>query len=178
MSKRYGRNQKRRHRQMISDLTKSALVASQGAEHARRSLALLKSAVSDWDEEIRRLLGTDTAFRFETARHDGAGRTVDRVPLKQRFSFAASSAGDTIAPADVGALTERMRSYIVKIEKDLMRWQRLIRFIEVSPRSGGEEVVYAISETLRADGFGVRDIDAMSMMIAEQMARHLNERRP
>lgn len=170
MGKRYGRNQKRQHRARIAALEEMhemdrALLAERSAE-----LSLLKLEVDEWDEEIRRLLGDQSALRRET------GEIKSRNPIREMpIVKPVACYGPAAAHITMEMPTrERIRRFIFTINKDDTRMQRLIRFME-SDGMGG--VAYSISETALMQGFGKREIAYMAHKIATNLADHWNSQR-
>lgn len=67
MSKRFGRNQRRKMRQIVADLERAASLANRSAEAERRSVHELESRITDWAREVQRLALSDTAYAREFA---------------------------------------------------------------------------------------------------------------
>lgn len=169
MSKRYGRNQKRRHRDRIAALEQSQEMDRALLSRVSSELSSLRSEVEQWDEEIRRLLGEHSALRRET--HEVLSRNPLReVPIRMPVSKPYDvEAMDMVQPTMWAR--ERMRRFVFTIQKDDLRMQRLIRFMEIDGYGG---VAYSISETALAQGFGRREIAYMAHEIATNMAGHWN----
>lgn len=169
MSKRYGRNQKRHHRERIAALEQSREMDRALLSRVSRELSSLESEVKQWDEEIRRLLGEHSALRRDTP------EIVSRNPLREMpIRMPVSKLDDPEALDMVQQTTcarERMRRFVFTIQKDNFRMRRLIRFMEIDGCGG---VAYAISETALDQGFGRREIAYMAHEIAKSMADYWN----
>jgi hypothetical protein len=70
MSKRYGRNQRRRHREKIAALDASVGAWATLAGHLGKKQEDLEDLLRGWDAEVRRLLGENSAFRMGTAKEE------------------------------------------------------------------------------------------------------------
>lgn len=167
MGKRYGRNQKRQHRARIAALEEMREMDRAILRRTFADLAALKSEVEEWDEEIRRLLGEYSAFRRDTPEFR-SNHPIREMPIIE----PAPSAWEPDAVLTIPVPTrERMRRFIFTINKDDMRMQRLIRFMETDGMGG---VAYSISETALMQGFGKREIAYMAHKIAANLAEHWN----
>lgn len=77
MSKRYGRNQRRKHREAIADLKQSCVHLSSMVDktaHTNVELATeverLKNHIRHWNEEIKEVIGEWSGFMSEPVRAD------------------------------------------------------------------------------------------------------------
>jgi DNA primase catalytic subunit len=163
MSKRYGRKQKRAHRETIADLawgmrTAQHQLAESRVLHKRTHQALddLREVIQFWDGEIRSLLGPYTSFSisdvtFRVSHPD----SIRQMPI--------------IMPVQLGALSEfdmvgEMKNHVQNLlhvvcsltEEDHVR---LSRFISIRLKWGDqnrEQSAFALSEAMwqhmRADG--------------------------
>lgn len=171
MSKRYGRNQKRAHRARIAELERSsALEADKGAD-ARRKYGDLQSAVTEWDDEIRRLLGTYSALRFKTQEME-TSHPIREMAVMQEVRPWSMDDGSLISPS-AAEFRERMCRWVLKIEEDPMQYRRLFRFTETN--GTGMVVAYSLSmDQFMLHGFGPRDELHLAREIARRMVQHVN----
>lgn len=171
MANRYGRNQKRRHREQIAALQEASQMDRALLDRVSKRAADLDAEMTAWDEEIRRLLGTHSALRRRTPEMQSS-RPIREMPIMQRITSYDAMGSDVLEmPANT---RERMRRFVFTLERDDMRMQKLIRFMETDGRGG---VAYAISETALAQGFGRREIAYLAHEIAAKMVGHFNSER-
>lgn len=170
MGNRYGRNQKRRHRERIEWLERHYAAAKANAAQAVYELGLLQNEVQEWDEEIRRLLGEYSALRRRTPEMQ-SGHPIREMPIRERIAYQRYSEYEG-AMSMPSASRERMRRFVLTIERgDRYRMERFIRFMETDGLGG---VAYCISETALAHGFGRREIAYLAIDIAKSLAEHWN----
>lgn len=170
MGNRYGRNQKRRHREQIAALERARIEDKRRLDSALKRAADLDNEMQDWDEEIRRLLGTYSALR-RSAPEFRSAHPIREMSIIEPMRFSASYG------AEVAEMTmptrERMRRFVFTLERDDIRMQRLIRFMETDGLGG---VAYSISDAALAQGFGRREVAYLAHQIAENLANHWNAR--
>lgn len=170
MGKRYGRNQKRRHREQIAALHETHVIDRALLDRTSMRAAELDSEMREWDEEIRRLCGEYSALRRVTpelkSRHP-----IREMPIVEPLGTRPFGGEMEISASMTMNVRERMRRFVFTLEHDDMRMQRLIRFMEADGRGG---VAYAISDLALERGFGRREIAYLANEIATNMARHWN----
>lgn len=79
MSKRFGRNKKRKMRQQIADLKYAQAMDRGLAEHTGRKLRALESEMREWEERVRALLGHASGFTRTP------GRIASAQPMPPEF---------------------------------------------------------------------------------------------
>lgn len=171
MGNRYGRNQKRQHRERIAALEKMHEIDRALLGKVSADLTSLRDEVEEWDEEIRRLLGNHSALRRDTP-EIVSSNPIREMPLREPIQslYGSDAAHITMAMPT----RERMRRFIFTIRKDDLRMQRLIRFMEADGAGG---VAYSISETALRQGFGRREIAYMAHEIASNLVDYWNGQR-
>lgn len=135
MAKRYGRNQRRKHREQIAEL--ESKLSAKNAVHREKILELVRelgnvqSLIVAWDNDVRAMLGDYSAFLIETGRikHGKVFDVYLNSPLQPICPSGPS-------PIDVVALRDRITTLrnlidVEEIEYDL---QNLIRFRQVDTR--------------------------------------------
>jgi uncharacterized coiled-coil protein SlyX len=170
MSKRYGRNQKRRARERIAALEEAHTMDRALLADVSKRAADLDAEMREWDEEIRRLLGHYSALRRHTPQMQSS-YPIREMPIHEPISRMSRFDGEISMSEMTMSVRERMRRFVFTIRRDDMRMQRLIRFMEIDGRGG---VSYAISERAIANGFGKREISYLAHEIASNMAHHWN----
>lgn len=171
MSKRYGRNQKRRHRERIAALEVSEQRLGDRAARSERALSTLRSEVADWDEEIRRLLGSYSAFQKDVPTF-ATDHPIREMPAMERLQPYADYGADI--PFSMAMSQHiRMQRYITTIESDPIRWSKLIRFVEADRR--GAHVAYSMSDEMVMQAkFGPREMHYLAERIAYELINHAN----
>lgn len=126
MSNRYGKNQKRKHRERIVELEREKTAVVTASKHLSAQHSLLVARVKDWDTEIDRTLGEFSALRFELpqAYWRFQSRYGVTVPIKQDISYAFA---DEDALADAMTISQqRLASLRVERNDDLMKLRTII----------------------------------------------------
>lgn len=148
MARRYGRNQRRKHREQIAAL-QSALNARDTVHREKilelvRELGSVHSLIVDWDNDVRAMLGDYSAFLIETGRIKH-GKIFD-VYLNSRLQPICPSAP---SPLDVVALHDRIETLrnVIEFEEIEYDLQHLVRFRQVDA-SGNEflHLCYALPQ--------------------------------
>lgn len=170
MGKRYGRNQKRRAREQIAALEESHIMDRALLADVSKRAAELDAEMREWDEEIRRLLGTYSALRRRTPEMLSS-HPIREMPIHEPISHMSRFDGEISMSEMTIPVRERMRRFIFTLSRDDIRMQRLIRFMETDGKGG---VAYSISEHAIANGFGRREIAYLAHEIASNMAGHWN----
>lgn len=171
MSKRYGRNQKRRARERIAALEEAHTMDRALLADVSKRAADLDAEMREWDEEIRRLMGSYSALRRHTPEMQSSHPIREMVICEPLMNMAGFDAMDNELSSMTMSVRERMRRFVFTMKRDDMRAQRLIRFMEIDGKGG---VAYAISECAIANGFGKREISYLAHKIASNMAHHWN----
>lgn len=144
MGKRYGRNQKRAHREEIARLADNAVRLDRALEmeaglrsDITARLRALESKVEDWDNDIRELLGRYSAFLVDTARLK-ASEIMRRIPIEEPARRVIDRDPGERAAYTHAALRRIVASSAV-IEENLRQVVRLI----VERPGGAEELHFA-----------------------------------
>ncbi|MCV9910171.1 hypothetical protein OIV19_21485 [Brucella sp. HL-2] len=132
MAKRYGRNQRRKHREQI-EVLESTLRAKDDV-HRKKILQVVRelgdtiSLIVAWDNDVREMLGDYSAFLIETGRIKH-GKVFDAF-FKVRLSPVVP---ETPSPIDLVALHDRVTTLRNLIEIEELRYdlQHLVRFQQV-----------------------------------------------
>lgn len=167
MAQRYGRKRRRQHRERIAALEREATEIAAQRNRAQAEAARLDYEMREWDEEIRRLLGPQSAFRCEVA-EICSPHPIREMPIMDRLR--PFDMGDSVLMETPPR--ERIRRFVLTIERDDMRLKRLIRFMETDGRGG---VAYSISEEAARLGWGRREIQYIAQSVAENMVGHFND---
>lgn len=177
MSKRYGRNQKRQHRERIAELERQidqakarAANAVMRANKAVDSLEVLKREVERWDKEIARILGGQSALRKDVASMESR-HPVRELPVFPRASVAFSDYGE-VTKRDIAGFALIMNRYVVEIQRHAPTLELAVRLKETNH---GQTVAYVVSRELVRDlGFGEIDRIEIANMIAGAFVDLLN----
>lgn len=177
MGKRYGRNQRRRHREEIAALHsqvgrfKEAHERESGlARHFANRVRELEDLIREWDSELTSLFGHYTALRSKPALHEGQPirQLPVRRPVRPRVDF-----GGQVSMDDMTNSIENIRAFVFKVHLDPLLMSRLFRFIERDGRGG---ITYAISEhQLTTVGLGPRDVRMVAEMVAKYLVDGINK---
>lgn len=176
MGKRYGRNQRRRHREEIAALNsqvgrlKEAHERESGlARHFASRIRELEELIREWDGELTSLFGHYTALRSKPALHEG--QPIRQLPVRRPVRPRADFGGH-VSMDDMTNSIENIRAFVLQVRRDPPRMSRLFRFIERDGRGG---VTYAISEyQLATVGLGPRDVRMVAEMIANYLVDGIN----
>lgn len=169
MGNRYGRNQKRKHREQIAALQEMHRMDRALLNDVSKRAAALDAEMRAWDDEVRHLLGERSAFRRRTP------ETVSQYPTREVSIIEPISkySDDLAGMSEAPMMTrERMRRFVFSIDRDDFRLQRLVRFIESDGRGG---VAYVISDTALLMGFGGREVNYLAVNIANNLVRRWND---
>lgn len=150
MAKRYGRNQKRRHREEIArqaariDNLEVAYARELGLlEYNRQQFRELRSKVDNWDADVQALLGRYSALRIEPARMK-AGKTerISRVPLPLpiRPIYGAWAQAQEQQPLEM--YIAELKRLICSSGFDQERLRQIVRLVVERP-DGSEELHFA-----------------------------------
>ena len=169
MASRYGRKQRRQHRERIAALEDEVAAAWARESRALARAASLDNEMHNWDEEIRRLLGAYSAFRRTTPEMTSP-YPIREMPIMDRVRPFAYS--DRIE-MDALPCRERISRFVLSLDRDDVSLQRLIRFMESDGKGG---VAYAMSEHALKHGMGRREVEYLFRSIAENMVKHWNGR--
>lgn len=168
MAKRYGRNQRRRHREVISQLTHELSEEADRAVRLYRDLCLLKEKVADWDTDVRMLLGTYSAFRFKTPK-ERTDRSLRRIPIEMDVRALSTMPSPEQIPLHAVAAVVDLCRLVVASDEDHLRLRQVVRlFVERS--NGSTELHFAYEvDKFRLMKLGRRDLAP----IVEGVAREL-----
>jgi len=182
MGKRYGRNQKRKHREAISLLIEACLrreaetLEANSISHRTRAAYIgLELRVKDWDDQIRWLLGTYSAFLFQPGiMVTGNPNSIDLIPIMKAISAMAPYPSDMAMTSTEQAFARITRFTIAISDDDIMTLKRLIR-LKISDGKG--DIHYALSEDMvSAKLLGEPEIYDFAAEIARQMIDLANHR--
>lgn len=131
MAKRYGRNQRRKHREQIAAL--ESTLGAKDAVHREKILQLVRelgnahSLIVAWDNDVRSLLGDYSAFLIETGRIRHG--KMFNVFLKGHLPLCPSDP----SPIDLVAVHDRVATLrnLIEIEELRFDLQHLVRFRQV-----------------------------------------------
>lgn len=169
MSKRFGRKQKRKLREQVVVLEKEKAAKQSKIDR----MSYLVNLITEWDENIRRLLGPQTAFRLKTELN-----LVDRTDLPEywRVFYAPSincfesSVAMSHGP-EVAASIQNLRKMMVEIRQRPDDFRKAIRLIVANKQ---QAAIYVDDDYLSRNGLTERDIRWVAEDIARQLALGLN----
>jgi len=157
MGNRYGRKQKRAHREMIADLacvSRSLQTRLDGARNdyrrERAKVSRLEDIFQNWDREIRSLLGPYSSFSINDATY-----RVDHPDQIRRMPILPPVSGFINFDSDIGIesiayYVETIFGFIVGLsEPDLVTLRRHIAMrVMVGSERQGDSSYYAFSESM------------------------------
>lgn len=173
MSSRYGRNQRRRHREEIAELRQIGHFVNDLAEARKNEISDLQRRMSAWAANIRRMLGPDHPFNEEVKKRVMESlnmRPMVQVYLPDRLSLAdlIPTTGSIVA-RDVAATTLDLICHYLIVRKFEPGGMPRAIFRLVS--GDGAESSYAIDHIALIEGR--RDPRFMEWL-AEELVRALN----
>lgn len=162
MSKRYGRNQKRRAREQIELLAGVAVSAQRHAESATSEVRRLRGMIQDWDGDIKRMLGAYSAFRGYpdsiSVRH--LPKTGQRMPVQEDVSISLEPMEVTAA---MSYTVGRLHLMQFESKRDIVSLRQLMRTCFIDE---GGRVAYALGYEI--DGHVFREA-----VMSDRERRHL-----
>lgn len=172
MAKRYGRNQRRKHREEIA-----ALQADQTETIARYKAVLselweLEEVIKDWDCDVRKLLGAYSAFLVETPSIAGDVKPFNIEIFRPLTPIAAR---EVLTPSMSAMRTMRTLRHEISVFNN-PHTPYLEQLVRLSHDDGCGPVVhtgYSIDGATLMK-LGKRDIPILAQKIAQQMAAHWN----
>lgn len=154
MSRRYGRNQRRQHREMIADgiwaLRRMTILYNEQKalhDHTKAQLLTLQSRVALWDDEVRHILGRHTALSINPAK-ESFQSPPQRLPVKGRPLSSMLLSAD-ITTDSLSYSIENMLYTLVRFDEDRQRDLRRLLRVQISGPEGYDRKAsagYAISE--------------------------------
>lgn len=170
MSKRYGRNQKRRHREEIAGLSRE--VCDQKVLYHRtfdRSIWLFE----EHKRIVNETLGPLSIFHLELAHnvcHENETQMYVSHPTHDlRFM-------DMDIDENMGAITVNLESFRVELESEVEDGNLRLQIAFISSLGGGARYQYFVSEDLRkARGFDERMVVPLADEIAHKLIKVLKE---
>jgi hypothetical protein len=126
MSKRYGKNQKRKHRERIADLERQNAAAVAGMRALSSKHQTLLARVQDWDAEISNVLGELSAFRFKMPRERWQWATRDGVTVPLREDMQWNVSPEAAVCASMTTSQQRLASMRVESREDMLAMRRII----------------------------------------------------
>lgn len=178
MTRRYGRNQRRRARERIAELeaavvkgAEAIIAASKALGEAQSRAARAESYMRDMADRIRRACGEDSALAVPPRRN----KRQPWDPYHSRTAVAPDSPGPIFARIDpveerLEMLREELHHLVVHVERDPAGMRRLIHWIDMRDDSHGRlaSIAHVMSEeTIRRLGFS----EAETMYLIEDIAR-------
>lgn len=173
MSKRFGRNQRRKLREEVANLTASRDLHVQRTVRAQAETRELALRLSTWAEDIAHMLGRESAFNEQVMRQQvrdvrsfgGALRMMPPVRL------LAPTRGPE-EPPQFASVENVIEAAIYLARIDGPPADRMRRQLRIVLESRNGDVAYAMSDD-RHRRWSPRDVRYMAEMIALEMARHL-----
>lgn len=180
MAKRYGRNQRRRHREMIDGLeakieTMNLAFEKESGLRAELSgkLDALRTLVAQWDADVRQLLGAYSAFRLRPGSIKSNAPFM-RVPI-EHDGFSLSLGFSDVAVQEAPLSVQALKRLVIVDRTDRQRLRHLIRLIVERP-NGTEEVHFAYEvDGMELMSLGVRDVPLIAKRIAEGLYHSVRE---
>lgn len=148
MAKRYGRNQRRRHRQEIGalgrDLARSKAAHAYQTEQTRQlaaDLQLLRDQIKEWDAEICDILGAYSAMRFKTPSMQSS-EPIYRLPIQGPVPRGPVGGSIPTRESLEKAMVAHLKLLRILAEDDIMRLRHIVRLVVERP-DGREELHFA-----------------------------------
>ena len=165
MSKRFGRKQKRKMLQTIEGLTNDIQIK----DYRIDKLQDIVDRAADWDKEIVRLLGPNSALRLDTTRIKDNNlppymRTIGAMNLPNYMNEGTIQAVETSF--------YNIKRIMTEIKHDPVTFRNIIRLIVTD---GKQSAMYVDEQYLQRSGLTKRDMDWLVKDIAEQLVHHMNK---
>lgn len=181
MARRYGRNQRRAHRETITRQEREIEMAKRDVVNAWKRSKELEQEMLDWDEEIRRLLGDYSAFRRQTPEL-ATQHSIREMPARLPTASFLWGPGESMTMTMTEPVTEPASSrisiarFVASIDHHDLRMETTVRFREVNLGKG--ESAYCISDSMLAwcGGMGKREVQWLAHEIAKKLVAMFNER--
>jgi hypothetical protein len=170
MGSRYGRNQKRKHREQIAAQAKTLADAGRQIDDQERRLGQLDYEMTMWDERIRELLGNYSAFR----RHiepklcreiERTFRVNEQKTLEELMSLgpieASASIDSVMMPNPINLI-----HFLMSIEDDIPPYMKRIITLRLQSQFDRDVYRYAVSEEQLY-------INATDNRYFDELARHI-----
>ncbi len=171
MSRRFGRNQRRRLREEIASKNEMLSEALNGSAARGREAAELRSRLHLWAEDIAQLMGPDSAFNERVRRM----AVEDAYALGDRLRIIPVDLMEIVprsAQAPNASVETIIEALIWRLHISREEFRPMIR-IELTNRHA-EPVGYALAEDHR---WTERDICQLAQRIAREMASLINSKR-
>ena len=176
MAKRYGRNQRRKHRERIAELSVEQDRLQIRYNHKCADLRELRRVIDDWDYDVRQLLGAYSAFLVETPTIGGKVPPF-RVDIGGYDNcFSPFPAEMDVEPRFVRLMNTLRHEISIKESPHTPYLEQVVRLAHDDGRNlPVVHTAYAIDgRTLMK--LGKRDIPFLAQKIAAELAAHWNGR--
>lgn len=170
MGRRYGRNQRRRHRERIAELEAQVELSGYLSQKVRR----LEGLITEWDQRICWALGNESFFRAEPPKI-ASRNPIRRRPIAQRLSVLdyAPDSGP-IKPLDV--VVEDLYRFTLVAEAQPLHLRRYLKIVETN--DCGVPAAICMSEGVYHEyGFTPSDRQFFAEEIAFQLTEFVNQGR-
>lgn len=177
MSKRYGRNQRRKHRETIALLREAIGKRELEAVKQKRRADQLEEELANWNDEIIHLLGNHTAFQrtipMLKVRDLDDFRRMAAPPDMRAAMRVALMADGPLMPESMTVEVLLMHKLFLTIEHDI---GMLRNFVRLRIEDTRHNACYALSDDLlRSRGMSERDVEWMAVKIAREMVYLMNK---
>lgn len=173
MSKRFGRNQKRKLKEQIQSLQHQLQRDGLSTNHLSTELRNLKDSVRYWDDRICRLLGTESAYRFETSHNQRNDYSTPEVRHCKPHKLTSTTNYDV--PNISESLTITLRKLEVSVESSSDEYNRQVAKIALAV--GCDRVNYYLSsELLESVGLDREEIKYVTTQVVEELVKLLNSK--
>ncbi len=172
MAKRYGRNQRRKHREEIAAAQADLAKTTARYRAVLSELWELEEVIKDWDCDVRKLLGAYSAFLIETPSIAG---DVKPFRVDSAFTLSPILTDEVLTPSMSAMRIMRTLRHEVSVRNN-PHTPYLEQVVRLSHDDGSGPIVhtaYTINDATLMR-LGKRDIPALASQIAEQMAAHWN----
>ena len=162
MAKRFGRNQRRKMQKNIEIVEALGQHNLDQAVRADLRYHDLKREMDDWESRLARALHPDNALHRKTREKS----VQDRIPTRQvHFPQPLAVLPDGPLPSTVENVTERMHTYVLRIERDPYDYSRLIQWRELID---GKAWAYKVSDMVMRTCL---DSDGLARFIATELMK-------
>lgn len=166
MSRRYGRNQKRKAREEIARLQQDLVSTNQSIVHLSR----VQSEYLSWEDRLNRVIPKYSALRKSapTMRADDLGDVFDI--FDEPFSLAqVTQYGHSCASVEI----QRLRMNVMRVKSSPDHFARGMRILL---RVGNKAVGYAVDDaTMAVKDFSDQEHSWLADSIAKDMINHLEK---
>lgn len=169
MAQRYGRNQKRKHRERIAELEEREVTLGKRITRLNERL----ERANEWDQDIRRLLGPESALRLETQQWDLDVRDHDDV---MKYSMPVFFKNLEYGPQPFDYISHRiifLHKIMTEIRKD-PEGSGLRHLIKLHCRSKGKTSCIMVSDEYiqKMKSFTAQDRKILLEAFLQQLEHH------